>query len=73
MAARAAAAPTRAVFRSADDLFAQLTLRDVARVLDKTRLDAEKKRAELRELGECLLRSVPGVNAGGARSGASIP
>jgi len=42
---------TRAVFRSADDLFSQLALRDVSRVLDKTKLDAEKKRAELRELG----------------------
>ena len=37
-------------FRSADDLYAKLPVRDVARVLESTTADAEKKREELRDL-----------------------
>lgn len=40
----------RATFRSAEDLYTQLPVRDVVRVLAKTKQDAEKKREELREL-----------------------
>ncbi|KAH9257799.1 hypothetical protein BASA81_003817 [Batrachochytrium salamandrivorans] len=40
----------RATFRSAEDLYTQLPVRDVVRVLAKTKQDAEKKREELRDL-----------------------